>query len=299
MDLDAIDSELLHTFRVVVDAGRISAAARALHLSQPAVSQQIHKLEDRCGRPLLTRSARGVTPTEAGTLLLGYARRVQALLEDAAAELSAVERLAGRLKISASTTLAFYILPSVLATFRARHPAVAVELLVGNTRHVVEHVRSGEVSVGLIEGPGRVPHLHVEHFLDDEILPCVAGVDSRLRHAVPRTIAELAQVPLILRESGSGTRAVVDDALHKAGLSARRDAADLELGGTEAIKGAVEAGLGVAFLSRASIAKELQLGTLRPIEIRNLRITRAFRWALPSAATPTGLAGQFYRFANG
>jgi DNA-binding transcriptional LysR family regulator len=297
--MDAIDSELLHTFRVVADCGRISEAARALHLSQPAVSQQIHKLEDRCGRPLLTRSARGVAPTEAGALLLGYARRVQALLEDAAASLKGAERLAGTLKLSASTTLAFYVLPPVLAAFRAHHPGVAIELMVGNTRGVVEHVRSGEVAVGLIEGPGRVPHLHVEHYLDDEILPCVAGATAKLRHPVPRTVGELADCPLVLRESGSGTRAVVDAALRKAGLRARRNAPDLELGGTEACKGAVEAGLGVGFLSRASLEKELHLGTLRPIEIRGLRITRAFRWALPSAATPTGLAGAFYRFANG
>jgi DNA-binding transcriptional LysR family regulator len=239
-----------------------------------------------------------VAPTAAGALLLGYARRVQSLLEDAAASLTGEARAAGTLKLSASTTLAFYVLPPVLAEFRARHPGVAIELLVGNTRGVVEHVRSGEVAVGLIEGPGRVPHLHVEHYLDDEILPCVAGNAGRLQHAVPRTIAELAELPLVLREAGSGTRAVVDAALRKAGLRPRRNPADLELGGTEACKGAVEAGLGIGFLSRASIVKELQLGTLRPIEIRNLRITRAFRWALPTAAAPTGLAGTFYRFAR-
>src|SRR5581483_3149424 len=157
------------------------------------------------------------------------------------------DRLAGTLRLSASTTLAFYVLPPVLAAFRAHHPGVAIELLVGNTRGVVEHVRSGEVSVGLIEGPGRVPHLHVEHYLDDEILPCVAGATAKLRHPVPRTVGELADCPLVLR---------------KAGLRARRAAPDLELGGTEACKGAVEAGLGVGFLSRASLEKELHLGTL-------------------------------------
>ena len=87
------------------------------------------------------------------------------------------------------------------------------EDLAPDRRGVVEHVRSGEVSVGLIEGPGRVPHLHVERYLDDEILPCVAGATAKLRHPVPRTIAELAEVPLVLRESGSGTRAGRDPSL--------------------------------------------------------------------------------------
>jgi DNA-binding transcriptional LysR family regulator len=292
-----MDSNLLHTFRTVAETGRISAAARALHLSQPAVSQQIHKLESECGRPLLTRSARGVVPTQAGAALLGYARRVAELLEDAAAELRSDARATGELTLSASTTLAFYVLPPVFAAFRARFPGVRVHLLVSNTRGVVEHILSGEVTVGLIEGPGRVPHLHTVDYLDDEILPCVTGVAARLPFAEPATVGDLERLPLVLRESGSGTRAVVDRALRKAGLERRRGQPDLELGGTEACKGAVEAGLGVGFLSRVSIGKELALGTLRPIAIRGLRITRTFRWALPSSAPPLGLAGRFYRFA--
>src|SRR4051794_13566796 len=115
-----MDSPLLHTFRVVCEAGRISLAARVLHLSQPAVSQQVRRLEDACGQALLVRSARGVTPTPAGETLLGYARRVDELLEDAGAAVRQVERSGGELRLASSTTLASYVLPPLLARFRAR-----------------------------------------------------------------------------------------------------------------------------------------------------------------------------------
>jgi DNA-binding transcriptional LysR family regulator len=294
-----MDSALLHSFRVVCEAGRISLAAPILHLSQPAVSQQIQRLEDSCGRALLVRSSRGVAPTPAGETLLAYARRVDDLLEDADAALHGAESAGGELHLAASTTLASYVLPRLLVRFRAREPAVVIRLAVANTQGITELVRSGDIALGLIEGAGRVPHVHTEPFFDDEIVPCVAAAAEKLTFPVPRTLAELGLAPLVLRERGSGTREVVDRALQRAAGHRRRRAAELELGSTEACKAAVEAGLAVGFLSRVTIEKELALGTLRPIEILRLRIARTFRWAMASSAAPQGVAGRFYRFAAG
>lgn len=294
-----MDSTLLHTFRVVCDTGRISMAARVLHLSQPAVSQQIQKLEDGCGQPLLTRSARGVTPTPAGATLLTYARRVDEVLEEADAALSRATPAGGELRLAASTTLASYVVPRLFARFTAREPAASLRLLVANTAGVLERVRDGDVSVGLIEGAERAAHVHTEPFFDDEIVPCVAAATDKLGFAVPRSVGDLASAPLAMRERGSGTREVVERALREAGVRRRRGATELELGSTEACKVAVEAGLAVGFLARVAIDKELALGTLRPIDIRRLHITRTFRWALSSTAPPGGIAGRFYRFAAG
>lgn len=294
-----MDSALLHTFRVVCETGRISMAARVLHLSQPAVSQQVQKLEDACGQPLLTRSARGVTPTPAGDTLLAYARRVDEVLEEAEAALSRAAPTGGELRLAASTTLASYVVPRLFARFRAREPAASLQLLVANTAGVLELVRDGDVSLGLIEGTERAAHVHTEPFFDDEIVPCVAAATAKLGFAVPKSAAELGDAPLVMRERGSGTREVVERALHEAGVRRQRGASELELGSTEACKGAVEAGLAVGFLARVAIDKELALGTIRPIEIRRLHITRTFRWALSSTAAPAGIAGRFYRFAVG
>lgn len=291
-----MDSELLHTFRVVSESGRISLAARVLHLSQPAVSQQIQKLEQACGQTLLTRSSRGVGLTPPGERLLAYARRVDELLEEAETALRDAPR-GGQLHVAASTTIASYVLPRLFARFSAREPAVVFRLVVVNTEGVIERVRAGEVPLGLIEGVGRVAHVHTANFLDDEIVPCVASQAEMLKFAVPRSPRELASVPLVFRERGSGTRDAVEAALRKLGL--RRLSPAFDLGSNEACKAAVESGLALGFLSRVSIEKELALGTLRPIELGRLRITRTFRWALPSPAEPPGVAGRFYRFASG
>jgi len=294
-----MDSTLLRTFRVVCEAGRISAAARALHLSQPAVSQQIHRLEESTGRVLLQRSARGVTPTAAGATLLGWARRLDALLEEAAVDLGRDAPARGELRLAASTTLASFVLPRLFARFRAaRAPALPIRLVVGNSDAVLEQVRAGDVALGLIEGSGRAPHLHTEPFFDDEIVACVAADPSRLAFAAPRTPAALGRAPLVFRERGSGTREVVERALRRLGVRRAPGVADVELGSTEACKGAVEAGLGVGFLSRVTIEKELALGTLRPVEIRGLAIRRTFRWAMASPTPPGGAAGLFYQFAR-
>jgi DNA-binding transcriptional LysR family regulator len=291
-----MESALLHTFRVVCETRRISMAARVLHLSQPAVSQQVQKLEDAYGQALLTRSARGVTPTPAGETLLAYARRVDEVLEEAHAALARGIPRGGELRLAASTTLASYVVPRLFARFRAREPAAGLRLVVANTAGVLELVRGGEVPVGLVEGAERAAHVHTEPFFDDEIVPCV-GAGDRLGFDVPRSASDLAKVPLVMRERGSGTREVVERALRGAGVQRARGAVELELGSTEACKAAVEAGLAVGFLARAAIDKELALGTIRPIELRRLRITRTFRWALSSTAAPSGIAGRFYRFA--
>jgi DNA-binding transcriptional LysR family regulator len=240
-----------------------------------------------------------VTPTPAGEALLGYARRVDELLEDAGAALRSDGKMGGELRLAASTTLASYVLPRLLARFRVREPAISIRLIVANTSGVAELVRVGELALGLIEGGSRVAHVHTEPFFDDELVPCVSASAERLLFVVPRTPAELAEAPLVLRERGSGTREVVEQALRRAGVRRRGGPRDLELGSTEACKAAVEAELAVGFLSRVSIEKELALGTLRPIELGRLRVARTFRWALSSSAPPLGVAGRFYRFAAG
>jgi DNA-binding transcriptional LysR family regulator len=294
-----MDSSLLRTFRVVCEAGRISMAARVLHLSQPAISQQMQRLEDHVRKPLLTRSARGVTPTAAGVTLLSYARRVEETLEEAEAALRGDESLGGELRLAASTTLASYVVPRLFARFVSRETTASLRLTVANTAGVLELVRSGEVPLGLVEGSDRAPHVHTEAFFDDEIVPCVSTASEQLRFAVPLTAADLAMAPLAMRERGSGTREVVERGLRQAGVRRPRDAPELELGSTESCKAAVEAGLAVGFLARVAIDKELALGTLRQIEIRRVHIARTFRWALRSTAAPGGIAGRFFRFAHG
>ena len=264
------------------------------------MSQQIQRLEDACGRALLVRSSRGVAPTPAGETLLTYAGRVENLLEDADAALRAPGHAGGELDLAASTTSRRTSFRASCVRFRAREPASAIRLAVANTEGIHRARTRRRHPLGLIEGRGaRSPRAHraVRRRRD---VPCVAAATEKLTFPVPRTLAELALAPLVLRERGSGTREVVERALRRAAAGhRRRRPSELELGSTEACKAAVEAGLAVGFLSRVTIEKELALGTLRPIEIRRLRIARTFRWAMASSAAPQGVAGRFYRFAAG
>ncbi len=288
------DPALLATFLAVVDAGSVSAAARGVHLSQPAVTAQIRKLEDSLGAPLFVRQPHGVTPTDAGRTLAGYARSIRDLLDEAARRISPAVEPSGPLVVAASTTIAAPVLPRLLAEFRAVHRNVPLTIWVGNTEDVVAEVRAARAPLGLVEGHARAPGVRLEPFLDDEIVPVVG---RGAPFAVRRT-RDLDDIPILWREHGSGTRAVVERALAAAGL--RKRAArhlDVELGSTEAILGGVEAGLGVGFVSRSSARVHLAAGLVRIVPALELVVRRTFRWALPAGAL-AGSAARFYDFAT-
>lgn len=291
---DRIDPRLLPTFLTVLETGRVSAAARALHLSQPAVTAQIRRLEDELGVALFVRSASGVTPTAAGEKLAGYARRVRALLAEAAGAVTTAEEPGGELSLAASTTIAAYVLPRVLARFRQAYPATTVRLRVGNTEEVLGWVKREEVPLGLVEGHARASGVHLEAFADDEIVAaaCAGSTCARVRRA-----GELAKVPILWREPGSGTRAVVERALRRAAIRRGPLPIDAEIGGTEAILGAASAGLGVAFVSRWALQSHVAAGRLVVLPGLDLVIRRTFRWATGAGALG-GTARRFRDFAR-
>lgn len=291
-----LDPRRLETFRVVATTGRVSAAARLLHLSQPAVTAQLRQLEAECGQPLFERTPRGVTLNAAGQALLVYAQRVRQLLDEATSLARAEAEPGGELVLAASTTVAASVLPGLMAAFLKAHRGTGARLEVGNTGQVLAWVREGHVPLGLVEGPGRAAGVRLERFVDDELVAVVAA-EAPPELLRVRRVTELEGVPLIWREPGSGTRAVVERALREAGSRRRSRAGDLQLGGTEAIKAAALTGLGVAFLSRWSVQAELASGRLRHLPLKDVRMWRAFSWALASDE-PSGVAGRFLRFAR-
>ncbi|HEY4176895.1 MAG TPA: LysR family transcriptional regulator [Kofleriaceae bacterium] len=284
-----IDASLLPTFLAVYDAGRISAAAKALRLSQPAVTAQIRRLEDQVGAPLFTRSVHGVSPTPAGEKLAVSAQTIDQLLDDVLADIGTAPAIGDDLVLSASTTIAAHVLPPLLAQFRRSHREVRVRIDVANTEDVLEHVRGGLAPLGLIEGHPRAAGVRIEPYLADEIVPIV-GASERVRD-----LADLGARPILWREAGSGTRAVVARALSRAKVRQKVARHDIELGSTEAIIEAAIAGLGVGFVSRWSIRTHIAAGVVR-IPPVDLVVRRAFCWALPSGSIH-GAAARFYALA--
>lgn len=286
----ALNLNALRVFAAVVERGGFSRAAESLRVSQPAVSKAVRELERQVGVELLDRRQRTPRPTEAGALLAERARELFAAERTAEEELRAVRGLArGTLRIAASTTVATYLLPALLATFRRRHPGIALFVASTNTRQVTRLLVHRRVEVALVEGPVSHPRIDVVPWREDELI-IVAPASHPLarRRAVPARL--LARESFIVREPGSGTRAVAHAALRAANIQTRTA---LVLGSTEAIKQAVAAGLGLAIVSRDTCADQLASGKLAEVRVAGLVIRRPLTRLILRGTKPTAAAAAF------
>lgn len=262
----------LAIFDAVAREGSVTKAGERLRISQPAVSRQLKQLEEALGAQLVDRLPKGVRLTAAGELLSGYSRRVFALAdeaEQAVAELQGLKR--GSLTIGASTTIGIYFLPELLAGFRKRYPKIDLHMEVSNTRVIQQYLMEHRVDVAVTEGFVHWPELDARVFLVDEIVPIVAP-GHPLASAGKVTLRQFCAEPLIMREKGSGTREVIEEALGRKGLEVRPV---MDLGSTEAIKRSVAAGVGVAFVSALTIEQEVRDKRLATFRLHDCRLHRS------------------------
>jgi LysR family transcriptional regulator, transcriptional activator of the cysJI operon len=296
----------LRVFRAVADEMSFRKAAEVLHLSQPAVSQHIHALEEEAGVQLFNR-ARGeghgsqISLTEAGRVLLGYANTAAETMVEARRALAALNHeVVGELRLGASTTVAQYVLPRILGAFLRQYPQVKLSLVSGNTERIVESVAEKKVALGIIEGPAMRRDVKTERMVKDEMVLIMSPNHTlALRKGAVITPVELAKLPLLLRERGSGSRMVVERALKKVGIPLRSLGVAMELDSTEAIISGVEAELGVGFVSRWAVGKVLRLGTVRVVAVEGLEIVRDFSFVRLAGSEMRGAAAVFQRFAMG
>jgi DNA-binding transcriptional LysR family regulator len=206
----------------------------------------------------------------------------------------------GPLRLGASTTVAQYVLPRILGAFSRQYQQVKFSLVSGNTERIVQAVAEEKVELGIIEGPAMRRDIKTERMVRDEMVLIVNPNHGR---PAPKgraiSPAELARMPLLLRERGSGSRRVVERALKKAGLPLRSLRVAMELDSTEAIISGVEAELGVGFVSRCAVGKVLRLGSVRVAAVEGLEILRDFSFVRLAGVEPTGTAAAFQRFAMG
>jgi DNA-binding transcriptional LysR family regulator len=285
----------LKVFRAVATQLNFRRAAEGLFLTQPAVTQQIKALEDELGLPLFDRSGGRVALTPSGKVLLDYAERLKTIADEAMQALAAANgEHGGPLSVGASQTIGQYVLPMLLAGFLKENPRVQINAVSGNTDEILEALTAHTVDIALIEGPAMRRDVVTEPFLRDQmVLVAPAGHEFAEQRI---SLAMLAQAPLLVREQGSGSRRVMEQALEKAGLRPKELRIAMTLDTTEGLLSAVEAGLGVTFVSGWSIRNQLAMGTLKVVEVEGLELSRMFSLAYPAGPAPTGSAGAFHRF---
>ena len=260
--------EQLRIFVAVAERQHVTRAAKALNLTQSAVSGTIAALETRHGVHLFDRVGRGVTLNGTGRAFLSEARAVlarAAAAEAALDDLAALRR--GRLRIHASQTIASYWLPARLVAFHAAHPAVELDLAVGNTREVADAVLEGEAELGFVEGVLDEPALSVDAVGVDDLAVLVAPGHPWTRRETLK-VTDLAGSPWVLREPGSGTRSTLEAYLTAHDVDAAALDVAMTLPSNEAVLAAAQAGAGAAALSRSVAEGAIGAGRLVEAPIR-------------------------------
>ena len=252
----------LRTFVAVVEAGGISAAARALNLTQPAASQQLRELERALEARLLERAGGRLLPTTAGEALLGPARRAQAAVEDAFTAVASLRTgETGRVRFGTGATACIYLLPPVLAAVKRRMPGLEVIIATGNSGDMIRRVETGELDIALVTMPVAARRgLSVTRLMSD---PLVALVPEPILPAgASLTAAQIARLPLILYERGGSTRAIIDGWFRRAGLT---PTPIMQLDSIETIKTLVCGGLGASIMPRLALAHPVKGAAIRPL----------------------------------
>jgi DNA-binding transcriptional LysR family regulator len=287
----------LQVFHTVARLLSFTKAAETLHMTQPAVTFQIRQLEEHFNTRLFDRTHNRINLTAAGQRVFEYADRILALygeMDSRVRELTG--DVSGILIIGASTTIAEYVLPGLLGAFQTRYPDVNVRLSVSNSLGVVHMVENNTVDVGIVEAPVSNKNLVVDVCWHDELVfICPPGHQYAKKTAI--TPQEIVDLPFLCREEGSGTREVINEYFEHNKISPHDLSLCMEFGSPEAIKSAVEAGLGVSIVSRATVGKELKLGTLVALPLKPM-LKRPFSFVHQRQKFRLRAVDEFMNFAH-
>jgi DNA-binding transcriptional LysR family regulator len=287
----------LQVFHTVARLLSFTKAAETLHMTQPAVTFQIRQLEEHFNTRLFDRTHNRISLTAAGQRVYDYADKILSLygeMDSRVRELTG--DVSGILIIGASTTIAEYVLPGLLGEFQRRYPDVNVRLSVSNSLGVVHMVENNSVDVGIVEAPVTNKNLAVEVCWHDELV-FICPPDHPLAKQGSINAQEVAGLPFLCREEGSGTREVINEYLEHNQIAPQDLNLCMEFGSPEAIKSAVESGLGVSIVSRATVGKELKLGTLVALPLKPV-LKRPFSFVHQRQKFRLRAVDEFMNFAH-
>jgi DNA-binding transcriptional LysR family regulator len=288
----------LKTFQEVVKLGSFSEVAKRLSISQPAVSFQIQKLEHELGIRLIDRTQRAITLTAAGKRLLRFAESIEEVRQQLQHDLDQMrEEVSGDLLIASSTIPGEFLLPPLLAEFKALHPAVRVQVTVSDSLTVINGIRDNAYEVGFCGLAPEGQELKSFKIAEDEIV-LIVFPEHPFAQRGEVSSTELEGEPLIFREDTSGTQRNLETRLSQAGLDLGKWVPNLILGTTQAVVSAVEAKAGIAFVSNLAIKKSLALGLVRQIGVSRLRLSRDFHCIYRPERIVSRLLEEFITFVQ-
>ena len=266
----------LKIFHVTAREGSFTRAAAALFLTQPGISKHIKDLEEHYGTRLFDRLGKKVALTRAGEILFAKTETIFNIISQLKVEIDELQGLqGGLLKIGASMTIGVYVLPPVLARFRETYPQVDISLDVAVNRQVEEHLLNNAIDIGFLGAPAADGRLVTGPFLTDELVVIVPmNHEWARRDFVPPH--ELINQTFVMAKEGSGTRRIIEARLADRGITLKKT---VEFGHTEAVKKAVESGLGVGILSKLAIDREEYLGLIKSLRLEGVDLTRTFFFA--------------------
>lgn len=260
----------LRIFRAVARHRSLSRAAEQLHLSQPAVSMQMKELQEEIGLAVFELRGRRLHVTEAGELLEEYAVRILGLVDELGVALGELSGANQPVRVGASSTPGVFLLPEIIAEYERTHPGVRVHFEVSNSREIEERIVVDRLDFALTGGPVTCGDIVSEPWAEDELV-IIVGPHHAWAGCATVPPGSLTRERLIAREEGSGTRHFYESALRR--LNVRLPAA-VEMVGVEAVKRAVEAGLGIAFISEHSVRRECAEGRVHAVRLEGIRLVR-------------------------
>ncbi|ADQ07254.1 transcriptional regulator, LysR family [Caldicellulosiruptor hydrothermalis 108] len=262
----------IEIFVTVCELKSMSAAAKKLYMSQPAVSQAISQIEGEFQIKLFDRIGKKLSLTYTGEILYSYGRRILNLVKEAENILYDVRNMRmGRLNVGASTTVGIYLLPKIIGDFREKY-SVDVYFTIDNTAGIEKLILDNAIDLGIVEGPVHSRDIVVIPYIDDELY-LVSSKNHRWAEKRSISPEEIENEDIIMREKGSGTREVFEQTMAKNNVRYR---IKYVLNSTEAIKKAIEANIGVSVISKLAVEKEIRDGRLAKVNIENIRFERKF-----------------------
>jgi LysR family transcriptional regulator, transcriptional activator of the cysJI operon len=289
----------LEMYCMVARLKSFSKAAKLLFMSQPAVSNQIQSLENYYGTRLFDRHTHGVSLTSTGEVVYDYAIKILDLHDYMEKEIDRVLNVENKkLVVGASSSVGNYSLPCSIWTFKDKYPEIEISLEIANTSSIIQYVLEERVHLGVVEGPIEHKDLASKDVSDDQLILIAPPTDEWLEYS-QISIPDIKKHPLIMREHGSGIRKIWEDiVMNYSQIHLDEFKIIAEMGSTDAIKSAVESGLGIAVLSRLSVQKELRRGTLTGIEIEGVANAIKYQLVYRRDKFQPSLTSRFIRFLS-